>query len=80
MFSIEEKKKIAAEIERLLLSFDHPEMPKEKPRFLLCVQGKEIWSFAEIVDPTTAIEKFGPEPKGNPWNEKARQALGGEKS
>lgn len=34
MFSVAEKKKIAEKIEKLLLSLDHSEMPKEKPVFL----------------------------------------------
>jgi len=40
MFSIEEKRKIAEELEKLLLSFNHPEIPKEKPDFRLYVDGK----------------------------------------
>lgn len=48
MFSLKQKQKIAEEIEKLLLSFDHPEMPKERPSFHLRVDGNEYWSFADI--------------------------------
>jgi len=48
MFSTEEKQKIAREVEKILLSFNHPEMPKEKPNFKLHVDGKEDWSWADI--------------------------------
>jgi len=49
MFSTEEKQKIADVVEMVLLSFNHPEMPKEKPNFKLHVDGKEDWSWADIV-------------------------------
>lgn len=48
MFSSEEKKKIAEGIEKLLLDLNHPEMPKEKPKFKLHVGGKEEWPWANI--------------------------------
>ena len=49
MFSVEEKQKIADAVERVLLSFNHPEMPTNKPDFLLHVDGKEAWwSWADI--------------------------------
>lgn len=73
MFSMKEKKQIAAEIEALLLKLDHPEMPKEKPRFHLRVDGKEGWSFAEI-DPNWTFGEEKP-PAVNPFNEKAREIL-----
>ena len=70
MFSLEEKKKIAAAIENVLLEIDHPEMPKEKPEFKLHVDGKESWSWADIVPNW----KFGEEnkPTTSHWNENAR--------
>ncbi len=49
MFSPEEKQKIARMVESLLLSFNHPEMPKENPKFKLHVEGKAEWSWADIV-------------------------------
>ena len=48
MFSAEEKQIIAREVEKVLLAFNHPEMPKEKPNFSLHVDGKEDWSWADI--------------------------------
>jgi len=48
MFSIAEKKKIAEGVEALLLSFNHSEMPTEKVRFELHIEGKEAWSWANI--------------------------------
>jgi len=48
MFSKEEKQLIAGAIEGVLLSLNHPEMPKSKPNFKLHVDGKEDWSWADI--------------------------------
>jgi hypothetical protein len=48
MFSMEQKNKIAAAIEKVLLDLNHPEMPKEKPLFLLHVDGSEPWSWDDI--------------------------------
>jgi len=48
MFSQEQKRLIAENIEALLLSFNHPEMPKEKPVFKIHIEGKESWSWADI--------------------------------
>jgi len=67
MFSKDEKQKIASEIEKLLLSFNHPEMPKEKPDFTICITGKEEWSWAEI-RPNWTFNEANP-PGVNPWNE-----------
>jgi len=48
MFSQAQKKDIAAKVEAILLSYGHPEMPREKPNFKLHVEGKESWSWADI--------------------------------
>lgn len=48
MFSLNEKRKIADGIEKILLELKHPEMPTEKPFFTLHVDGKESWSWADI--------------------------------
>ncbi len=72
MFSMEEKKQIAKKLEELLLSFNHPEMPKEKPMFHLRIDGKESWSWAEI-QPNWKFEDK--EPSINPWNEASRRVL-----
>ena len=49
MFSTKEKQKIAETVEWILLSLNHPEMPKEKVNFKLHVDGKEDWSWADII-------------------------------
>lgn len=75
MFSKQEKIVIAQEVERILLALNHPEMPKEKPIFQLHVKGKESWSWADI-EPNWTFEDR--EPSVNPWNEVAREKLGGD--
>lgn len=72
MFSQQEKIKISSEIEKLLLSFNHPEMPKEKPNFKIHIDGKESWSWADI-EPNWKFENK--EPEVNPWNEVAREKM-----
>ena len=67
MFSKDQKMKIAAEVEKLVLSFNHPEMPKEKPSFRLHIDGKESWSWADI-QPNWYYDNH--EPGVNPFNEK----------
>jgi hypothetical protein len=74
MFSVKEKQFIAAELEKILLGLNHPEMPKEKPLFKLQVDGKESWSFAEI-EPNWIYEAKGSPKNPNPWNEIAREVL-----
>ena len=60
MFSMQEKKHIAEEIEKLLLKLNHPEMPKEKPIFHLHIYGKESWSWADIKPNWTFSEENKP--------------------
>lgn len=73
MFSVTEKRKIAEEIEKLLLSFDHPEMPKDRPSFTLHVDGAESWSWANI-EPNWKYNENNPQ-QINPWNEVAREKM-----
>jgi hypothetical protein len=73
MFSIKEKQFIASRIEELLLSLEHPEMPKEKPLFTLRVEGKEDWSWAEI-KPNHTFGIDNP-PIINPFNEISRDVF-----
>ena len=75
MFSTEEKIKISEEIEKLLLSFNHPEMPEEKPNFKIHIDGKESWSWADI-EPNWKFSETN-KPGTNPWNEVAREKLSG---
>lgn len=72
MFSIKEKQKIAAAIEKVLLEIDHPEMPKEKPKFKLHVDGKESWSWADIEPNWTYEDRPA---TTTHWNENARDIL-----
>lgn len=72
MFSVAEKQHIAAEVEKLLLSLGHPEMPSERPLFRLHVEGLETWSWADI-EPNWKYD--GREIPVNPWNEIARGVM-----
>lgn len=61
-----QKIEIAQKVEQVLLSFNHPEMPNEKPKFTLHVEGAEAWSFANI-NPSW---KFDEQARSiNPFNE-----------
>ncbi len=73
MFSVEEKKKIADVIEKTLLEFNHPEMPKEKPKFKIHIDGKEKWSWADI-EPNWVFED-GKKMDVNPFNENVRKGV-----
>ena len=73
MFSVKEKQFLATEIEKLLLSLKHPEMPTIKPRFSLKVHGNQAWSWA-FITPNWTFGVDNP-PSVNPWNEKARRIL-----
>lgn len=72
MFSLKEKQHIAAEVEKLLLGLNHPEMPKERPKFRLHVDGAEAWSWADIA-PNWTFE--GNPPSVNPWNEQDHKTI-----
>jgi len=68
MFSLNQKKKLAAIVERAILDLNHPEMPKEKPVFKLHVDGLESWSWADIAPNWTFDDTNKPDV--NPWNER----------
>lgn len=72
MFSKKQKMEISKKIEEVLLSYNHPEMPKEKPEFTLSVHGKEAWSWA-IIEPNWHFENK--EPGINPYNEQVAQDM-----
>ncbi len=59
MFSMNQKIEIAKKVEEVILSFNHPEMPKEKPMFHLHIDGKESWSWADI-QPNHMFEEVPP--------------------
>jgi len=69
MFSMKEKQEISKAVEKIILGFNHPEMPKEKPMFYLKITGKESWSWADI-EPNWTFENKAP--GVNPWNERDR--------
>ena len=73
MFSVAQKQKIAEGVEKLLLDLHHPEMPTEKPKFHLRVDGTESWSWADI-DPNWT---YGEENKPgiNPHNEQVAKKM-----
>jgi len=48
-------------------------MPKKEPVFKLRVEGKELWSWAEI-EPNWKYNDANP-PSINPWNEVARKEM-----
>lgn len=73
MFSVKEKQLIAAAIEKVLLDLKHPEMPEEKPAFVLSVVGKETWSCA-VIQPNWSFNEEN-KPGVNPWNEVARDVM-----
>lgn len=74
MFSFKEKQAISCAIEALLLALNHPEMPKEKPKFHLHVEGKESWSWADIEPNWTFTGEN--QPSVNPFNElRCRESL-----
>ncbi len=70
MFSASEKQNIAKIIEDFLLGLNHPEMPKEKPKFKLHVEGAEKWSWADIEPNWKYDDK---PPNVNLFNEISRQ-------
>ena len=76
MFSVEDKKKIAAAIETVLLEIGHPEMPDEKPYFEIHIDGKESWSFADI-KPNWFYNEQGSPKNPNSWNEVAGDGMKG---
>ena len=64
MFSVNEKRIIAAGVQDLLRATNHPELPVGEIQFTLHVKGAESWSWAHIEN-NSAV----PKPDVNPWNE-----------
>ena len=48
MFSIKQKREIAAAVQKILRDTNHPELPVGEIRFTLRVLGAETWSWADI--------------------------------
>jgi hypothetical protein len=74
MFSVTQKREIAAKVEEVLLSFGHPEMPTERPMFELKVSGKESWSWA-VIHPNWVFDEGHMTPGVNPHNEAVAEEM-----
>lgn len=64
MFSVRQKREIADAVQKILRDTGHPELPEGEITFLITVQGKESWSWAQIQN-NGAISA----PDVNPHNE-----------
>lgn len=64
MFSVEQKRTISSEIQRILRATNHPELPIGEIQFKLHVDGVEDWSFADIINNGSC-----PNPGVNLYNE-----------
>lgn len=64
MFSTNEKRRIAEEVQRILRATNHPELPEGEIAFTLHVEGALEWSWADIQNNGAVVE-----PTQNPWNE-----------
>lgn len=48
MFSVQQKRRISDQIQRILKATNHPELPEGEIEFQLHVDGAESWSWADI--------------------------------
>ena len=64
MFSLKQKREISESVQRILRDTNHPELPEGEINFLLHVDGKESWSWADIKNNGSVRN-----PGTNPWNE-----------
>lgn len=48
MFSVRQKREIAAKVQEILRATNHPELPDGEIKFQLFVRGAESWSYADI--------------------------------
>jgi len=69
MFSVRQKRAIAAAVQKMLVETKHPELPEGEIQFHLHVNGAEAWSWADIHN-NGCIEN----PSVNPHNEAIDQA------
>jgi hypothetical protein len=65
MFSVQQKRKISEEVQKILRETNHPELPQGEIQFSLHVDGAESWSWADIKNNGAVTN-----PTVNPWNEK----------
>ncbi len=64
MFSIQQKREISEAVQKILRGTNHPELSDGEIQFLLHVEGRESWSYADIRK-NGAVK----DPLANPWNE-----------
>ena len=69
MFSVQQKRKIADEVQKILRDTNHPELPQGEIQFSLHVYGAEDYSWADIRNNGAVTS-----PTVNPWNEKQDKA------
>lgn len=68
MFSLDEKRHIADEIQKILRATGHPELPLEgEITFKIHIDGEESWSWADIQNNAAVLN-----PGINPWNERKK--------
>ncbi len=65
MFSIQQKRQISDAVQKILRETNHPELPEGEISFDLHVNGKEVWSWADIKN-NGAVDH----PTVNPFNER----------
>ena len=64
MFSVQQKRSIASQVQRILRDTNHQELPEGEISFTLYVSGKGPLSWAHIQNNGNVIT-----PDINPWNE-----------
>lgn len=72
MFSIRQKREISEAVQKILRDTNHPELPEGEIQFILRVEGRQIWSWATIVNNGAC-----PTPDINPHNERQDPRSGG---
>jgi len=65
MFSIQQKREIADEIQKILQGTGHPELPEGEIEFHIHVKGADYWYWADIRNNGHVNS-----PKINQWNER----------
>jgi len=73
MFSVQQKRDIADQVQKFLRSTNHRELPEGEIKFHLHVNGAECWSWANIFNNGSV-----PTPSVNPFNEINAQRAKGE--
>ena len=65
MFSVREKRDIAAKVQAILRETSHSELPEGEIQFALHVDGAQGWSWADIRNNGAVVK-----PSVNCWNER----------